>query len=127
MRKGRSTGKPTKAQQARHDAIREAGCIVARMRGLGFVACEIHHLTVGGRHGAKRRGHDHVLGLNPWSHRGEPFGGRTAAQCRALFGPSYAREARAFRQQFGQDDELEEVQEEVLRGCYVPASFAVDG
>lgn len=114
MRIGRSTGSPTSAQRRRHDAIREFGCIVAHMLGMGRVPCEIHHLTIGGKHGSKRRGHDHVVGLNPWSHRGEPFGGRTASQCQAMFGPSYARQPRAFRERFGRDDELERVQAEVL-------------
>jgi hypothetical protein len=114
MRKGRSTGTPTKAQQARHDAIREAGCIVARMRGLGFVPAEIHHLTIGGKHGSKRRGHDHVVGLNPYSHRGYPFGGMSAARCEELFGPSYARQPRLFRETFGQDAALEAFQAQLL-------------
>lgn len=113
MRRGRSTGKPTKAQQARHDAIREAGCIVAYSRGLGFVPCELHHLT-GGLHGQKRQGHDHVVGLNTWSHRGEPFGGMTVSQCLEMFGPSYAKQPRAFREQVGDDERLVRLQRELL-------------
>jgi len=92
MKRGRSTGKPTAAQQVRMDAIREIGYIVARSLGLGYVPCEVHHLTVGGKHGAKRRGHDFTVGLNPWSHRGEPFGGMSAETCERLFGPSYAKQ-----------------------------------
>lgn len=118
MKRGRSTGKPTMAQQSRHDAIREAGCIVAHWLGYGFVPCEIHHLTTGGKHGAKRLGHDHVVGLNTWSHRGEPFGGLTAEQCFEMFGPSYARQPRAFREQIGNDARLIELQNEVLGGRY---------
>lgn len=114
MRQGRSTGTPTKAQQARHDAIREAGCIVAKMRGHGWTPAEIHHLTIGGRHGSKRRGHDHVIGLNPWSHRGAPFNGMSAAKCEELFGPSYARQPRLFRELIGQDDALELEQARIL-------------
>ena len=116
MRRGRSTGKPTKEQQARHDAIREAGCIVAHKLRLGFVPCEIHHLTTGGKHGAKRLGHDYVVGLNSWSHRGEPFGGLTADQCFEMFGHSYARYPRAFRETVGTDLELLALQNEVLNG-----------
>lgn len=116
MRRGRSTGTPTKAQQARHDAIREAGCIVARMRGVGWIPCAIHHLTIGGKHGAKRRGHDHVLGLNDWSHQGRPLTeyGWDAAKCREILGPSYAVEPSAFRREIGNDDALEVYQEQVL-------------
>ncbi len=116
MKRGRSTGNPTKAQQARMDAIKERGCVVAFRRGHGFVYAEIHHLTIGGKHGQKRRGHDFVVGLNPWSHRGVPFNGWTAAECLAMFGPSYALEPRRFREEIGSDDELIALQDEILRG-----------
>lgn len=114
MRAGRSTGTPTRAQAARFLAIQEIGCVVAHSLGLGYVPAEIHHLTVGGKHGAPRRGHDFTVGLNPWSHRGVPFGGRTAAQCEALFGPSYAREPRRFRQEIGNDDYLLDLQNTLI-------------
>lgn len=114
MRRGRSTGNPTRAQQARFDAIWEIGCIVARSLGLGFVPCEIHHLTIGGKHGAPRRGHDFSVGLNPWSHRGEPFGGMSADTCERLFGASYARQPRRFRQEVGSDDYLLDLQNTLI-------------
>ncbi|WP_369913908.1 Ref family recombination enhancement nuclease [Xanthomonas sp. NCPPB 3005] len=114
MKRGRSTSTPTRAQQARFDVIRDIGCIVAHSRGLGYVPAEIHHLTIGGKHGAPRRGHDYTVGLNSWSHRGEPFGGMSAAQCEALFGPSYARQPRAFREQIGRDDYLLDLQNTLI-------------
>lgn len=114
MRSGRSTNTPTKAQQARHDAIREAGCIVGHMLGLGHIPCAVHHLTIGGKHGAKRRGQDFVLGLNDWSHQGYPIYGWTAEECREKLGPSYAKEPRAFRERFGNDDTLMNYQAELL-------------
>ena len=39
-----STGKPTKAQQARFEALREIGCIACRAEGFHSEA-EIHHLV----------------------------------------------------------------------------------
>lgn len=114
MKRGRSTGKPTAAQQARMDAITEIGCIVAHSLGLGHVPCEVHHLTVGGKHGAKRRGHDFTVGLNSWSHRGEPFGGMSAETCERLFGPSYAKQPRRFRQEIGSDDYLLDLQNTLI-------------
>ena len=114
MRRGRSTSSPTKAQAARFDAILETGCVVAHSLGLGYVPCEIHHLTVGGRHGQKRRGHDYTIGLNPWSHRGVPFGGMSAARCEELFGPSYARQPRRFRDEIGSDEYLLAVQNTLI-------------
>ncbi|OEZ02298.1 MULTISPECIES: Ref family recombination enhancement nuclease [Stenotrophomonas] len=118
MRRGRSTGKPTIVQQARMDAITDIGCIVARTLGISFgetpVPAEVHHLTVGGRHGQRRRGHDFTIGLNPWSHRGEPFGGMSVARCEELFGPSYAKQPRRFRQEIGNDDYLLDLQNTLI-------------
>lgn len=123
MKRGRSTGNPTKAQRARWDDIHEIGCVIAMMRGLSdpvsfnirrVVQCEIHHFTIGGKHGQKRRGHDYTIGLNPWSHRGEPFGDMTAARCEALLGPSYALTPRRFREEFGGDDVLLGYQDELI-------------
>jgi len=102
MKRGRSTGAPTKAQQGRFDAIKEIGCVVARLRGLGFVPCEIHHLTVGGKHGQKRLGHDSTVGLNPWSHRG--YRDWAGFDYEEEYGPSYALQPRAFRELY--PDEL---------------------
>lgn len=87
----------SRAEQRRDFAIREIGCVVARIRGMGFVPVERHHMTVGGKHGQKRRGEAFSVGLNPYSHRGVPFNGWTLAQCKAMFGPSYALEPAAFR------------------------------
>lgn len=105
MKRGRSTGAPTKAHQERFDAIKEIGCVVARLRGLGFVPCEIHHLTVGGKHGQKRLGHDSTVGLNHWSHRGvrDQWGLDSTAEYEDTFGPSYARNPRAFRALYSDD------------------------
>ncbi|WP_313211536.1 Ref family recombination enhancement nuclease [Stenotrophomonas sp.] len=118
MRRGRSTGKLTVAQQARIDAITYIGCIVAKGLGISFgdvpVPAEVHHLTVGGKHGQKRRGHDFTVGLNPWSHRGEPFGGMSSARCEELFGPSYAKQPRRFRQEIGNDDYLLDLQNTLI-------------
>lgn len=116
MNRGRSTGTPTKAEAERFDRIKEVGCIAAHTLGLGWVYAEIHHLTVGGKHGQKRRGHEFTIGLNPWSHRGVPFGGLSAAECYEMYGPSYALEARKFRALFGNDDRLLDYQNRLLEG-----------
>ncbi|MBE5272131.1 hypothetical protein IMX13_18095 [Stenotrophomonas sp. B2] len=96
------------------DAIKDIGCVVANALGMGYIPCEVHHLTVGGKHGQKRRGHDFTIGLNPWSHRGEPFGGMDADTCERLFGPSYAKQPRRFRQEIGDDDYLLDLQNTAL-------------
>ena len=101
MKRGRSTGVPTKAQRARFAAIHDVGCIACRLAGLPHTPCEIHHLTIGGRHGQKRRGHDYTIGLCSYHHRNAspPW---PSFDC----GPSYAAQPRAFRERFGDDDFL---------------------
>lgn len=109
MRTGRSTGKPTTAQVARFEAIHRTGCVACRKRGQVSHA-EIHHLTTGGLHGQKRRGHDHTIGLCEWHHRG--VGVR--AELEPRLGPSYARDPRRFRETFGRDEELLAYQNDLI-------------
>lgn len=103
--------KPTARESARMDAIKEAGCVISRYR-LGedrALPADVHHLTIGGKHGSKRRGHRFTVGINAWSHRGiivVPDWSETKHW--AMLGPSYAREPRAFRQMFSDDWLLEE-------------------
>lgn len=112
MKKGRSTGKPTRAQEERFFLIREIGCIACLSRGITRAA-EVHHLTIGGKHGQKRRGHDFTVGLCSWHHRGEnAFGSASLGEL--TYGPSYAREPRKFRETFGHDDKLLAEQERLI-------------
>jgi len=122
LKRGRSTGKPTAAQQRRFDRIKDPdpetgiGCVIAHIRGEGFIPAAIHHFTIGGHHGQKRRGHDYTIGINDWSHQGRPLSeyGWDAAECKRILGPSFAIEPNAFREMFGTDDELLAVQNELL-------------
>ena len=83
--------------EVRDFALREIGCIVCLLRGLGFAACEKHHLLTTGRHGTgKRRGEAYTVGLCIYHHRS--VGTPTSA-----LGPSYAREPRAFRELYPDD------------------------
>lgn len=106
MKRGRSTGKPTAAQLARWDAIRDAGCVACAMYGT-YTYPEIHHMTVGGKHGQKRLGHDFTFGLCPYHHRGVPVAG--------VQGTSFALNPRAFRETFGEQDALLAFQDELLK------------
>lgn len=116
----RSTPAPSPGDELRFELMRDIGCVIAFALGLSEpctdrrVPGEIHHLTEGSRHGARRRGHAFAVCLNPWSHRGVPFGGMSADQCREKFGPSYAREPALFRETFP-DDQLLELQQKLLR------------
>lgn len=114
MKRGRSTVAPTVEQQRRFDAMHEIGCIACKALGHGYMPCHVHHLLVGGKHGQKRRGHDFTIGLCPWHHVGEPMGGYSHSQCADVYGPSYAREPRRFRQEIGNDDYLLDLQNTLL-------------
>lgn len=112
MRRGRSTGNPTAAQLKRWDAIRELGCVCCRLRSI-VRAAEIHHMTIGGKHGQKRLGHDFTFGLCAWHHRGENAFGSKDLGTKA-YGPSFAHEPSRFRRVFGTQECLLEVQNLML-------------
>lgn len=98
MKRGRKAA--SVADKARFVLIKDIGCIACRAYGLGFRPCDVHHLTVGGKHGQPRRGHAYSIGLCPPHHTGTPDNYGPAP------GPSYAKAPRAFRATFGSDDEL---------------------
>lgn len=119
MRKGRSTSKPTKAEEAYIVAVKSAGACMAceSLRSIGMSGCDMdgvdfHHLLSGGR----RRGHMFGVGLDTWHHRGVPLEGVTAKQMRILFGPSLMDGSKAFAAVFGTDDELRDRQRRYLEG-----------
>lgn len=85
-------------------AIRAIGCICCRKDGYERMPCEKHHLLSTGLHGnGKRRGEDATVGSCPWHHRGI---GRGFYANGDPMGPSYAKEARAYRSHYGSDDEM---------------------
>lgn len=96
-------------------AIRDIGCICCLQRGIRS-ECEKHHLLSTGRHGnGKRLGERHTVGLCTWHHRGAAGVGTAAAdQMRDRYGPSYADEAAAFREAFGDDAALLEIQDRAI-------------
>lgn len=92
-------------------AIREIGCLATWLRFKEFSPCEKHHLLTTGRHGTgKRRGEQATIGLSTYYHRGYNYSGLqpkfTRAEAFDYFGPSYADNARLFRQVFGDDEFL---------------------
>jgi hypothetical protein len=94
----RAIGAPTKAQQRYQDSVRELGCIACRLRKNPFQcgATEIHHRNVGDCHGQKQLGHDEVVALGSWHHRGVTYPGMTIIAMRERYGPSYAHHKRDF-------------------------------
>ena len=110
-----STGKPTKAEQARFDKMKDGvQCVACYQRGIvksGYI--EIHHLLSGN----KRIGHMATVSLCPWHHRGVVYGdGMSIAQAKELYGPSLANGSKPFRTEFGTDAELLAIQNALLEG-----------
>lgn len=95
----RAIGKPSKADVAYRERVREIGCICCRHLGLPQIgATEIHHCNDAGRN----RGHREILPLCEYHHRGS--GLKTSG--RAVYGPAVSDGAKAFRARWGHDDEL---------------------
>lgn len=110
-----STGKPTKAEQARFDKMKEAGiCMCCYQIGIkGEQYIEIHHLLSGN----KRIGHMATVSLCPWHHRGSLVAGDNVADILIGLvsrGPSLAHGSKPFHAEFGSDSELLALQNEML-------------
>jgi len=91
---------PTKAQQRRHDRLREWGCICCHIEGQPGTPAEIHHINDCGRNISQ----DHVLPLCAYHHRG------VIADFRLYRGPSLADGKRPFVAHYGTElDLLDEV------------------
>lgn len=105
-----SLSAPTKAQQRRHDAIKEAGCVPCHIEGIGYSWPEINHIVECG----KRKGHSETYGCCPWHHRGIIPYGSTRRRMTELFGPSLAYGSKPFHSHFGGPQELLAKQNEML-------------
>jgi hypothetical protein len=113
MKRGLSTGKPTKREAERIVACKEGACVACTKwmgHGFGFVGCDYHHL----KSGNIRRGHRFGIALCIWHHRGIPSKGMSAAQMRESFGPSLMDGSRIFRDAYGGDDYLLGMQDEMI-------------
>jgi hypothetical protein len=93
------------ARQARFSRLRQMGCICCWKLGLPGIVPEIHHLNGGGHAGQKRRGDEFTIPLCRWHHQGIS-GSDGMAHFRMMYGPSLKLHSRAFRAEFGTDDEL---------------------
>lgn len=89
--------------------VKELGCLACHQLG-HFRFADYHHI----KSGNKRIGHHAGVGLCEWHHRGVPLVNDSAAETEKLFGPSLARNPRAFHAKFGTDSALLEQQDEIL-------------
>lgn len=100
------------ARAIRFALIKEIGCICCRKDGFAWTYADVHHLLTTGLHGnGERRGDEFTLGLCKWHHVG-----RRDESCHWAQGPSYATQAKAFRERYGSDEELLAHQNRLLTG-----------
>ena len=105
-----------KAEKARMDRLSMIRCVACWQTGLCCGKTEVHHLNMFGKAGNKRRGHHYTIPLGRWHHQGIPLAGITTTQMRLFFGPSLKLHSKAFRAQYGTDDELLEKVNNLLTG-----------
>lgn len=116
MRRGRSTGKPTKREEARIVACKEGVCIACHVWTITHpwhrpvYGCDYHHL----KSGNIRRGHRYGIGLCEWHHRGIPFAGMLPGHVGIVYGPSLMDGSRKFHNTYGSDDMLLEIQDRLI-------------
>jgi hypothetical protein len=94
----------TKQQINRWQQAQNVGCVCCCLAGRLGVPGDIHHILSGGR----RISHDHTLCLCPWHHRGIEGSLET-------HGPSLALHPRLFKETYGTEKELLEIQNELIQ------------
>lgn len=102
---------PTKLEAERMAAIKEGPCVACWMNDQITLGNEAHHLLSGGI----RRGHRFTVALCQWHHRGVPLDNLTHRDMRAAFGPALSEGSKPFRFEFGSDDTLLRIQDEILK------------
>lgn len=113
-----STGKPTKEEAARIVASKEGpcmACLVGYRNGLAFPSPppqDYHHTLSGSR----RRGHMFGFALCPWHHRGISDENFSATYLRKHCGPSLMDGTKLFREAYGTDQELIDLQTITIEG-----------
>ncbi len=116
MKRGTSTGKPTKAEEARIVACKEGVCIACHVWAKthpwirAIHGCDYHHL----KSGNIRRGHRFGIGLCGWHHRRLPLAGILPNHMALTRGPSLMDGSRKFHETYGTDDELLKIQDELI-------------
>lgn len=86
--------------------MQDIGCVACALNGTLEVPGDIHHILSGG----KRISHWHTCCLCPYHHRGNGW----TEQIELDNGPSLAYNPTKFREQYGSDVELLEIQNELI-------------
>jgi len=118
MRQGKSTGAPTKAENARMRDAKFGLCIPCLVWARAGHMPETDVMEGGDydhkKSGNLRRGHAFGYCACLWHHRRHPGDGWTFAAMRAHFGPSLLDGSRLFHDTYGDDDSLIQLQTELL-------------
>lgn len=101
-------------------ACRAGPCIpcLARYRA-GLLRADEVYVGVSYDHkksGNIRRGHYHGFGSCAWHHFGHARSGWSIAETRLVYGPALIDGSRLFREAYGTDDELIDLQRRILEG-----------
>lgn len=89
-----STGKPTKSQQVRLDAVSAMRCVCCEIEQVRQpFPTEVDHLVDKG-YRTHSGGHDATIPLCAWHHRGLCLDGFTAETMKLRFGPSFALQSK---------------------------------
>jgi hypothetical protein len=94
------------ADQRRMERFPHVGCVACRLDGRRNFNTQAHHLNEHGRAGQKRRGDAFTIPLCPWHHQGLPPNGKDSKWATEHMGPSLAKQSKAFRERYGNDDSL---------------------
>ncbi|MGH7239778.1 MAG: Ref family recombination enhancement nuclease [Candidatus Saccharimonadales bacterium] len=89
---------PTKADLRRFDQLQAVGCIAHRLDGKPGVPSQIHHI--------KQGNHQKTLPLCEWHHVGQQLDGMSQRAMLDLFGPSLAKQKKAFVARYGTEFDL---------------------
>jgi Recombination enhancement, RecA-dependent nuclease len=103
----------TIADKARRTKIHAGNCMACAQRGIDLTASgyvQWHHLDGKTKPGC----HQKTIGLCQWHHLGHPMGSDTYSDSRRHYGPSLAKGSKPFHVEFGSDDELLKIQNEIL-------------
>jgi hypothetical protein len=110
VKRGLSTGKPTKSEADRIVAAKEGPCVACfRLLVPAQYGNDYHHL----KSGNIRRGHRYGIALCGWHHRGLT-GENSHEYMRHALGPSLMDGSRLFHETYGSDDELLALQDELI-------------
>lgn len=100
------------ADEERFQAIAEIGCLPCLIDGIAGTPADVHHPTAGFKRisTAQASEHQHTYGACPWHHRGQSRGAMKPCGL-----PSLALNKRAYRERYGTELELVQLQDALIR------------